>query len=181
MWSHRFFSAALPLVVLLSSGALAQGPACDPLGPRKQCGELPLPPLPVAACLPGAAVPPAWSPAPPLSLLLRTWLTALERSPPTGNAATSSESCAELGCCWSVEPLALEAWQPDVFLPACFYANAGPSTYSVVNATADDLVEAGFLGAATRCAPLRLLLGVAATGVAAAVLPFCCAPARQQP
>lgn len=65
---------------------------------------------------------------------------------PAGTDAVTPASCAELGCCWSPEPLALEPWQPGVYLPSCFETNGGPSAYRVLDANSDDLIEAGFVG-----------------------------------
>ncbi len=71
--------------------------------------------------------------------------------PAAGTDATGEQECADLGCCWSFPaPLKLEPWQPDVYLPACYYANGGSSSYAAVNASSDAVAEAGFDGAPDR-------------------------------
>lgn len=179
----------LALACCLFSGSLAAAPPaelCDALGgPRKRCGEV----VGGAACSGGGG----GQGAGPAALvaahahgsgLLRTWQrpAAHTACPPpprrcrAGTDATGSEECAELGCCWSFpSPLRLEAWQPDVYQPACYFANGGNSTYTVVNATSADLIESGFYGAPPVLPnlPTRKL---ALLCMLAGWLPFACTP-----
>ncbi|PRW45700.1 alpha-glucosidase isoform A [Chlorella sorokiniana] len=67
-----------------------------------------------------------------------------------GTDATGEQECADLGCCWSFPaPLKLEPWQPDVYLPACFFANNGSSSYAAVNASSAEVAQGGFEGDTT--------------------------------
>ncbi|EFN51090.1 hypothetical protein CHLNCDRAFT_141480 [Chlorella variabilis] len=80
-------------------------------------------------------------PAPALALLLAACLTsaappldACDRLGPRvqcGSIAVSQRTCEEQDCCWTVQPLDTEPWQPDVFLPSCFYPNTGASEYAL--------------------------------------------------
>lgn len=64
-----------------------------------------------------------------------------------GTDATGEQECADLGCCWSFPaPLQLEPWQPDVYLPACYFANGGNSSYVAVNASSAEVAQGGFEG-----------------------------------
>ena len=174
---------ALLLAACLTSAAPPPD-ACDRLGPRVQCGELggkgrsnpwsnlgrTQPSLPVcymwSKCMLrrlGPAVLPCWLPPPQT------------RSPPprpAGSIAVSQRTCEEQDCCWTVQPLDTEPWQPDVFLPSCFYPNTGASEYALQEPSVG-LAE-GDMGAWETAA--RRLLTQPPPPACPAAPCWCCAP-----
>lgn len=52
-------------------------------------------------------------------------------------------TCVSLDCCWAPDPLPTEAWQPDVYMPRCFYPNNAVSAYNLVDAGAGTIQQTG--------------------------------------